>query len=813
MRTTNVYLESKMAGKKGKRMTKGDTLKKVVPPTVLIASLFNETIPDVMTQLKAGKSSKSKAPKTGTPGILGKPTSPRDEFSEPESSLFDYQQMDEAGYSTVGFGTWPANKRQQKKDSRPDFRPSGLYSTPGDLEFLGQGDSSQIGNVSDLYATPMKKNKGKGKRKSTPVVYDTDSMSMSRTQQDVQTELKKIYNMPPEPNDFMTKDVRTNSPQMYPGSTPADSGRGSSRPLSVEEGEGGRSPELISITDQVTRSSKKAVQGSTVMESHPQDKVDAKKPILLDNSVVEELIVASQKGGQSLQSRTPRGSEMEVLELKAHNDELLSEIHSLRDVAEAIRDGSVDGAKELYVQRQLKDENETLKSTVHRLNVALSEMEAKYRPVDSAQVKQAIEVHGLPPQGPVPSWLISTKYLAPLFLAYDDQLEAKDQVLIECKKELATLKKKTEEILKENERLRISGGPGDRSEWQQLQEQARSVLEENQVLMEQLEVQANKSRVIHNAHMAEISRMSRKVSLSEAEKADTERQLEELRVRFRELKHKHDQMTLELGSQVDVHTHINTIADLKRCLTEEQEKCQQEMEAVNIKLKASEEERKRQAMHIIELTAENKRLKIEMKAMQKSVKQAQQKMAVLHQAIELSDDKEKITQEQLANVIKVAEKVALERDTVYKVAREQQEENKQTVNKMMHGTLTVGKMEEKLKLYRLKASAKLNTIAERLKEQDEAFNHQKKEYEREIHYLRLLVKEKEEIIESLEKDKKFVEKDLESMWQAANSENKRVKEILLCGPRKLCDHIHLTDALKDEIEKEELLHFSDDDSA
>lgn len=60
---------------------------------------------------------------------------------------------------------------------------------------------------------------------------------------------------------------------------------------------------------------------------------------------------------------------------------------------------------------------------------------------------------------------------------------------------------------------------------------------------------------------------------------------------------------------------------------------------------------------------------------------------------------------------------------------------------------------------------------------------------------------------------RFVEKDLESMWQAANSENKRVKEILLCGSRKLCDHIHLTDALKDEIEKEELLHFSDDDSA
>ena len=35
------------------------------------------------------------------PGILGQPVSPSgDEFSEPESSLFDYQQMDELGLVT-----------------------------------------------------------------------------------------------------------------------------------------------------------------------------------------------------------------------------------------------------------------------------------------------------------------------------------------------------------------------------------------------------------------------------------------------------------------------------------------------------------------------------------------------------------------------------------------------------------------------------------------------------------------------------------------------------------------------------------------
>lgn len=43
----------------------------------------------------------------------------------------------------------------------------------------------------------------------------------------------------------------------------------------------------------------------------------------------------------------------------------------------------------------------------------------------------------------------------------------------------------------------------------------------------------------------------------------------------------------------------------------------------------------------------------------------------------------------------------------------------------------------------------------RLKEQDDSFNRQRQEYEREIRYLRLLVKEKEELIREMEGDKKY----------------------------------------------------------
>ncbi|RUS69125.1 hypothetical protein EGW08_023114 [Elysia chlorotica] len=818
-----------------------------------------------------GKQSRHATSGPPQPGILGRQDL-SDEFSEPESSLFDYQQMDDAGYSTVGFGTWPAQGRNRRQGSPGPVQFStgsyGIYAEPGALEGRGDGDQHMAGSIADLYATPVKK-KNVQKVASSSRGAEGDGISLSRTHQDVQAEMQRIHDLPQELNETMSRSSRQNvhiSSTHPAASNQADSGRGSSRRDSIEEDSAAKaaaarneeandlSPDLALIADKMTRSRKKqALHSFSSSLQHggweDEEPTSVKKTTggFIDSVEVQKLVAEadtvsrtnnplrivlfkdiqpnSRLSGRS--SSTPRAgtatgfmSDMEMQQLKLQNEEMLSELMSLRRVAEAIRDGDVESAQALHAQRQveeLKEENETLKTTVHRLNVELSDLQAKYRPVDPAQIKQAKEVHGLPSKGPIPSWLISRRYLAPLFLAYDDHLEHKDEVIKECKVELASLKKRAEDILKENQKLRLSSGgfsgQGDNTEWHQLKEQARLVLEENQILMERLEVQTHKSKDMYTAHIGEISRMAKKLASCEGAKADLERELEEVRLKYKELKHKHDQILLDMGSQVNVHTHINSISDLKRSVTEEKENARKEVDSIKIKLKASEKECKSQALYMIDLDAENRRLKAEIEAMQKSVARTQQKMLVLHRAVELSEDKEMVTQEQLANVIKVAEKTALERDTVYKVAREQHEESKLTVSKLMKGSVTVGKLEEQLKLCRMKASAKLNTIADRLKDQDEAFNRQKQEYEREIQYLRLLVKEKEELIQSLEEEKKHTEQDLETMWQAATSENNRVKSLLRTGGRKLIENAHIADALKEEIGDKEIQFISDKSDA
>ena len=57
-------------------------------------------------------------------------------------------------------------------------------------------------------------------------------------------------------------------------------------------------------------------------------------------------------------------------------------------------------------------------------------------------------------------------------------------------------------------------------------------------------------------------------------------------------------------------------------------------------------------------------------------------------------------------------------------------------------------------LYKVKVSDKLEKAQSRLKEQDEDFNRQRQELEREIKHLRLLLRERDEMLDSATGQKK-----------------------------------------------------------
>ena len=61
-----------------------------------------------------------------------------------------------------------------------------------------------------------------------------------------------------------------------------------------------------------------------------------------------------------------------------------------------------------------------------------------------------------------------------------------------------------------------------------------------------------------------MSRLTKKLSAADYDKAEMERELEEMKLKFREVKHKLDSAMLSSQANIPVQEHINAVADVKR---------------------------------------------------------------------------------------------------------------------------------------------------------------------------------------------------------------------------------------------------------
>ncbi|KAI0230484.1 Centrosomal protein of 89 kDa [Lamellibrachia satsuma] len=113
------------------------------------------------------------------------------------------------------------------------------------------------------------------------------------------------------------------------------------------------------------------------------------------------------------------------------------------------------GGSQSVLKKQLQDyrnERDTLRVFTYKLNVELSRYQAKFRHLTPSEVEG---LPGLPMKGPKPSWLLNTKYLAPLLVAYDDQLREREDIVNNYQEELSHLQQNVEDVVKENERLHL----------------------------------------------------------------------------------------------------------------------------------------------------------------------------------------------------------------------------------------------------------------------------------------------------------------------------------------------------------------------
>ncbi|TNN68337.1 Centrosomal protein [Liparis tanakae] len=348
--------------------------------------------------------------------------------------------------------------------------------------------------------------------------------------------------------------------------------------------------------------------------------------------------------------------------------------------------------------QELVDENDALKLTVHRLNVELSRYQTFFRPLSK---QESSRISGLPKTGSPPPWLLDMKYLSPLVLAYEDRMNENDALRQTTEEEVKRLRVHVEAVVQENERLHgeIAKTEGvSQKNCHQLQQQALLVLQENQVLIDQLEAQHVKAKAGHSRRHSEVSKVSKKLMLLEAENQRLQEVQEESRKELQKKGREAQVLQARLKDAVTWDEHCNIAGKLRRQLEQQESQNKSEMDELLLRLSSLQEENMRLALDKANLTADIKRMEAEQDLTKQANRKAERRVSVLKRQKEDCVLKEEKTRQYMGAVISVAEHISLERDQLLQMASVLQQEKQGFVSRILNGTLRFGKLQEEVKV-------------------------------------------------------------------------------------------------------------------
>ncbi|KAJ7999349.1 hypothetical protein DPEC_G00193470 [Dallia pectoralis] len=348
--------------------------------------------------------------------------------------------------------------------------------------------------------------------------------------------------------------------------------------------------------------------------------------------------------------------------------------------------------------QELVDENDSLKMTVHRLNVELSRYQTRFRPLSKEEISR---IPGLPSKGAAPPWLLDMKYLSPLLLSYEDRLTEKESLLKALEDDLQKFRGHVEEVVQENERLhqelKQSGGVSHK-EWRQLQEQAHLVLQENQVLIQQLEVQHAKAKDSHGRHLTEVSKLSKQLMLLEAEKLKLEQDLKDNKMELQTLQTENLQTRSHLKNSISLDKHHSITTKLKCQQEADSARQNSELEELHQRLSVLQAEKKSLVLDRTNLSTDIKALESDLEVSRHDNRKARRRMGLMKQQMEVSQEKEMTAHHYLASIISLAEKTRNERDQLVFMASSLEQDKQGVLTRVLEGTLRLGKLQEKIKV-------------------------------------------------------------------------------------------------------------------
>ncbi|XP_076239871.1 uncharacterized protein LOC143182622 [Calliopsis andreniformis] len=417
---------------------------------------------------------------------------------------------------------------------------------------------------------------------------------------------------------------------------------------------------------------------------------------------------------------------------------------------------------------QLNEDIMLLKSIVYQLNVELERYQDKLE-------KQKVETrstdfigcNGKEEKFNQRIWSgVNFHALGPLLNAYRENLSEKQELVRMYEQEMADFGSRCKEILTENEFMHKEVEQL-RSECSRYGKEAKSVVEntallkkQNNLLQKEIIDLKGEANEIRSSYELKIEMISKDNDVLKREHTATLSELNNLKGKYEILSKEFEKVKNKEEQTVPTRVHTSAVEECKTLLDELKYRYEVEKRNLQNQIKHMEENQPENEKQLVMVTAERNHLKTLVESHERNIKRMQRKLEHVQATLYSTRVSRDSLKEQLnkatdycENLFSEYERIAVEREKLTTLLQETEKENANIDRLGKSITSRVHSLKTELESVRKGAKQQVEIVEKRIKFQEVKVRRMKRDYRRKIFHLKDIIREKEETIEKLQKEK------------------------------------------------------------
>ncbi|XP_012253670.2 centrosomal protein of 89 kDa isoform X1 [Athalia rosae] len=446
---------------------------------------------------------------------------------------------------------------------------------------------------------------------------------------------------------------------------------------------------------------------------------------------------------------------------------------------------------------QLTEDLLLLKNLVYQLNVELERYQDKLRRGHDGSQKNETRVVNecettIDSEKILESWgRVNIHALGPLLDAYQENLSEKDELIKKYGREIEEFGGRCKDVIEENNTLHkqiedmTTKIIKKSEEIEEIRRDAAVVKEQNDLLTKQVSLQKQKLLEIHTVYEQKVESMSRDNEKIHKDFLACKTELSNIQGKYEILYEGYDKLKHNNERTMPVSVHTAAVEECKRLFEELKSQYELEKQKLTNRIKYLEETQPENEKQLIIVTTERDQLKTFVKSLEKNLKRTQHKLEHLQNSIfsiQVSRDSLKRQLNKMTGyceeLVNEQERLAKENHELLILLKEREKENENYQYLGDNIVHRMGSLKNQIKSVQAGAKEQLATVEKHIKNQEVGVDQMKAEFQRELQRLKQLLRQKEDTIGKLQREKFVTQDNLELVWRAATSGDKKVKEVL-----------------------------------